>query len=117
LRARGTTSPNVVKQIGDYEVLIQREQNAIRESYRTVCKNLERLLPNLCSQLIKEIGQGSTDFGIDPEVQLIVFGFDDDQKKGAVWKPHREKLETALTKAFSSLEARKALHARSGRPD
>jgi len=97
LRARGEkTPPKVFKQISDYEALIQREKKAIKDSYRTVCGNLAKLLPNRCSQLIKEIGRGKTDFQIDPEVRLIVFGFDADQSKGAVWKTHRDKLEATL---------------------
>lgn len=35
-------------------------------------------------------------FGIQSEVRLVVFGFDNDQKNGANWSGHRDKLKFAL---------------------
>ncbi len=50
---------------------------------------------------------------VDETPRLIVFGFDEDQKNGKNWKPHREKLRDAIGNRLllrgSSKEFRKGI--------
>jgi hypothetical protein len=96
LRAWGTDVP-VLDQLRRYESFLRSEQLALIESYRTVCENLitldgvrERYVP--MQTAMREL----PNFGIQSEVRLVVFGFDNDQKNGANWRGHRDKLKAAL---------------------
>ena len=78
----------------------------IKDSYREVCDALRDLArmrakaapsgaagPALNS-LIQRAADGEN-LNVDTEPRLIVFGFDDDQKKGPSWISHRQRLEEA----------------------
>jgi hypothetical protein len=46
--------------------------------------------------LIESVALGIESLEIDFKPRLIIFGFDQDQKDGKVWKNHRERLEKVL---------------------
>jgi hypothetical protein len=96
LRSAKGTSPPVLDQIKRYQDLIAAEIGNMEESYRRVCKNLYRLLPERCNDLVVAVAADSIDLAISPEVRLVVFGYDTDQRDGKVWKEHKEKLANEL---------------------
>lgn len=103
LRAKGDGEPKVVRQVKRYAGMLRRNRDAIRDSYRRVCKNLTELrgLAELNPKrhaMMKRIVNGSRDLLVDENPRLIVFGFDGDQKNGAYWKPHLRKLKDAIGK-------------------
>lgn len=88
--------PKVIKQINDYQVLIDKFHEEIILSYETVCRNLVEILPeNRVGARIKEIAEGGN-FSVSSQPRLVIFGFDQDQKKGDYWRPHLGKLEELL---------------------
>ena len=96
LSAWGADVP-VLQQLRRYESFLRSEKLALIDSYRTVCENLinldgvrERYAP--MQKAMREL----PNFGIQSEVRLVVFGFDNDQKNGANWSGHRDKLKFAL---------------------
>lgn len=96
LRALGTAVP-VLDQLCRYESFLRSEQLALIDSYRTVCENLialdgvrERYAPMQTAMLER------ANFGIQSEVRLVVFGFDNDQKNGVNWRVHWCKLKAVL---------------------
>lgn len=97
LRSRG--KPKVLEQIDRYRSLLKREQNRadIAKSYCRVSENLCALngVPKrYCKR--HDLLQGTKYFIVEEEPGLVVFGFDEDQKSGAIWEPHKEKLECVL---------------------
>lgn len=96
LRASGADIP-VLEQLRRYESFLRNEQQALTASYRTVCENLmalegvrERYAP------VQDMMRELPGFAIQGEVRLVVFGFDNDQKKGPNWLPHWKKLDDKL---------------------
>lgn len=94
LRKRKDT-PEVVSQIESYERLLKASRSLIEESYERVCCNLRDLdgirdrHPNRDRMLQSIQGKPLT---IDEQPRLVVFGFDNDQKRGGEWRRHRDKL-------------------------
>ena len=99
LRASGDAEPKVVRQIETYSRLLRENRNAVIDSYRRVCCNLLGLrgLEERYATL-EGIANNSRELLVDEDPVLIVFGFDADQKDGANWRPHREKLAKKLGK-------------------
>ena len=99
LKARG--KPKVIEQIDEYAHLLRVSSSKIEGSYRKVCRNLVSLrgiaerLPER-HELLQNIADGSAELRIDPDVWLIVFGFDPPQKVDETWKKHEKKLCDAL---------------------
>lgn len=94
LRAKDGES-KVIKQIKKYEKILQEKRGDIAESYRRVCSNL------LClhgvaehNEMLKSVAGSPPE--VDTEPVLVVFGFDQDQKDGAKWRPHRDNLKRSL---------------------
>lgn len=83
---------SVVAQIDKYQAFIRSEVNkeSLVRSYIKVCKTLSDLSlqgPNReLDDLIKKVASGEVQLSIHPYVYLLVYDFDDDQKKGAVRK-------------------------------
>ena len=99
LRSRG--KPKVLEQIDRYRSLLKREQNRadIAKSYCRVSENLCALngVPKrYCKR--HDLLQGTKDFIVEEEPGLVVFGFDEDQKSGAIWRPHKQNLEKCIRK-------------------
>ena len=99
LKAKGTNLPPVLKkQVPTYENLLTHYQNDIKESYKTVCQNLINLLPqNTFSKSVVDITNGAN-FDVNLEPRLVIFGFDDDQRRGTLFQERIEKLNDALGK-------------------
>ena len=101
LRAKGNAEPDVLDQISTYETLLRQYENDIKKSYNLVCRNLNELLPSdRLDQSIVDIATGSHPIKVDVEPRLVLFGFDEDQRVGRKWGPHKEKLENSLGKKF-----------------
>ncbi len=96
LRARGGNEPEVLGQLSDYQVLIDKYREEITSSYRSVCCNLVEILPatRVCPRA-KAISEGAP-FTVSNLPRLVIFGFDSDQSNGKNWKPHLEKLKELL---------------------
>ena len=101
LRAR--EEPNVVGQIARYERLLRDNRAQILKSYGRVCDNFHRLkgmdtnpAHRRRRALIESVVSSKKPLVLDERPRLVIFGFDQDQKDGSVWKGHREKLVTAL---------------------
>ena len=89
-------TPEVVGQIMQYEGLLRDNRCSITESYERVCSNLRALdgVRDRYDEVLPRIeGMPLT---IDEKPRLVVFGFDNDQRVGGVWRPHRRKLEEKL---------------------
>ena len=101
LRAKGDSLPSVLKQISRYRKLLEKYKNEIIESYKLVCCNLCELLPpDQLDQSIIDIASGTYAIKVDIEPCLVLFGFDEDQRTGVYWGPHKEKLVSSLGKKF-----------------
>jgi len=96
LRAGRNGVPPVVEQVRKYERLIQRHEKGIRNSYRRVCQNLNALRGIPRVEIVRCAAENEAPLIVSHEPRLVVFGFDDDQKKGMAWSPHRK----ALLEAF-----------------
>lgn len=96
LRAAGDDVP-VFGQLRRYESFLRSEQQALIESYRTVCENLialEGVKDRYAS--MQDMVRDAPSLAVQGEVRLVVFGFDNDQKNGANWSGHRQKLKDVL---------------------
>lgn len=103
LRAKALSDTPVSKQVNDYQDILGFHCSSVLASYRQVAKNLVAIAEmrphgSALDDVIRQIAAEPARLKIasPPDVGLLVFGFDADQKKGAVWKPHKEKLEKAL---------------------
>lgn len=97
LRADGDDIP-VLGQLQRYEAFLRSEKQALIDSYRTVCNNLVALDGvNKRYTPMQDSMRDLSNPTIQDEVRLVVFGFDNDQKKdGSNWSGHREKLRARL---------------------
>ncbi|MDE0433768.1 MAG: hypothetical protein OXH92_07130 [Bryobacterales bacterium] len=91
----------VVRQIIRYSKLIAKNRDSLLTSYQQVCRNLTKLegVGQQNSErhaILRDIATGYKQLQIDDQPRLIAFGFDKDQRDGANWKPHEEKLRNAL---------------------
>jgi hypothetical protein len=104
LRAGAGKTPPVVEQIQRYRQTIQKYKADITKAYEQVRRDLAALA-SLRERVASESSYpksrmltrhplllSSNSFQIDPEPRLIVFGFDQDQKNGDVWKKHYDRL-------------------------
>ena len=103
LRASDSKDPKVVGQISNYRHIIRERADDIARGYRQVCCDLPNLIGMMKQYpghetMLKSIANGSTDLIVDETPILVVFGFDNDQKGGTSWAPHREKLGYRLGK-------------------
>ncbi len=103
LRAKGDSQPKVVGQIKDYKNALKAHQHDVISSYICVAKNLVKIAE--MSGGVRNVGPairavadgGELKMGPPANVGLVIFGFDDDQKKkGGVGYKHFEKLKEQL---------------------
>ncbi len=103
LRAGPTRTPPVAEQIARYRQTLTHHAPAIRASYHSVCQALMRIdalrrqaqggtSSSLLSPLVTRVAEASVAPEVDVEPRLVVFGFDQDQRDGAVWSKHRHRL-------------------------
>lgn len=107
LRADVDKVPKVVEQIENYRRLLEANRDAVIDSYRLVCGNLLSLRGvaerhPIRHAILRDIASGSLRLDLDPRPRLAVFGYDEDQRKGKKWRPHREKLRKQLGERFLS---------------
>jgi hypothetical protein len=107
LRAKPGLMPKVVKQIMGYRIALELNRNAILESYRQVARDLTRIAGmsegrRAVSDLITRVASQpeALDMAPVPDVGLLVFDFDADQRDGKAWLPHRRRLLDALPGRF-----------------
>lgn len=104
LRARGSGRPRVLKQIEDYRKILAQKHCAVLASYRRVARNLADIAAmrpgiTVLNDLTKRVAEKPLllTMAEPPDVGLVIFGYDDDQKKGAIWEYHKAKLREALS--------------------
>jgi len=100
LRAKGT-EPKVAKQVRRYARLLNEKREAIEQGYRKVCWNLLNIRGladryPIRHELLSSIADGSEDLSVNVAPRLVVFGFDQDQKKGDYWQCHLSKLKDRI---------------------
>ena len=89
----GKGDPSVIGQTNKYKEFIVENLPDFRKSYGRVCQNLVDLgLPRI-DPLVKEAAANPGQLEVDPDVRLVDFGFDEDQRDGGVWKKHKTKLD------------------------
>ena len=87
--------PRVVDQLSRYRQTIEQNQNWLRERYQATCENRVRIhTMQSCVRAdqgkqtrqrdssVQQVADRGRNLIIDPEPRLIIYGFDDDQKKG-----------------------------------
>jgi hypothetical protein len=92
LRANGTGTPRVIRQIERYERLIERHRGTIEPSYRRICENIVSLEGLRTPKIVRKAGEGRKPLDVSGRPRLVFFGFDEDQRVGKVWTRHRDKL-------------------------
>ncbi|WP_152047591.1 hypothetical protein [Aureimonas psammosilenae] len=113
LRAASNKTPPVLEQIERYEATLRRHEKRLLTEYGAVCRALVELAmlrhevqqdgindlasatPPPLDPLVQRVAEGEA-LTLDLLPRLVIFGFDEDQKSGAVWKRHRDRLEAAL---------------------
>jgi hypothetical protein len=102
LSSRPSNEPRVIKQIGKYETFITDYKEEIADSYRRICQNLTKLVPDRCDPLVFQVADigNPLELAVDSDVRLVVFGYDADQDEGTVWRPHKDKLRTRFKSYF-----------------
>lgn len=104
LRSRDEAVAPVTGQIERYIDHLAKKKLEIEASYSRVASNLVALakMGARCpvNDLIRRVaaGEARLRLGERPKVGLIIFGFDNAQKKDGVWKDHLVKLESAVKK-------------------
>jgi hypothetical protein len=104
LRAAGETPAPVVRQIKEYQQVLQARQSEVLSSYRCVAKNLVAI--EQMSGGVRIVGSAIRAVADKPDelrmsstanVGLVIFGFDSDQKAvGGIGHRHFEKLKEEL---------------------
>lgn len=97
IRASKENDAPVLDQLKRYEKSLEKHKADIITSYKLVCQNLQKL--NIIGNRlnISSIADGNS-FEIDPWPRLVIFGFDQDQKDGIIFKFHMDKLKSKIGK-------------------
>lgn len=96
-RAKGIADPPVIKQLDKYNISLNKHAADILASYKLVCENLQYLDLIGNRKLIVKVANG-TSLIIDYEPRLVIFGFDQDQKGGKIWKSRISKIKSRIGK-------------------
>jgi len=107
LRQRTKGNPNVIEQLRRYRRTLEDHKDLLLERYRVTCRALVKIaamrrqvrdeynLPtDELSPLIQNAAAGTAKLVINCDPRLIIFGFDSDQKSGAL-----KRMKEALTNA------------------
>lgn len=98
---RSDKPPAVLEQIERYKAALQSERDNILRSYKLVSSNLIAIAQmgwaRTLSPLIKEAaGDGVLTLPEQPEVGLIIFGYDAGQKESKNWAQHLSRLQKSV---------------------
>lgn len=97
LRAEGELPPPVLSQLKKYKDFLCSCESDLITAYRKVCGNLVSLSGFekrfSMHSLLDDIAKGELPLSINPDVRLVVFGYDRAQDNGDAWKIHRAKLK------------------------
>jgi hypothetical protein len=103
VRAKEPASPKVVGQIEEYKKVLHARQPEVLSSYRLVAKNLVTIAEmsggvRIVGPAIRAVADGEElRMSPSPNVGLVIFGFDADQKaKGSIGDIHFKKLKVQL---------------------
>lgn len=96
IRAKVATNIPVVKQLGKYQNCIISHQSEIIASYRLVCKNLVDLGLTTNRPLTKKVDAGMQLY-VDSNPTLVIFGYDEDQRNGNIYKNKMNQLKSQIT--------------------
>jgi hypothetical protein len=93
--------PKALKQIDRYERLLHTNAEALRDSYIEAAGDILSIVGMRDQRKLwaNAILDSRDSFRINLQPVILIGGFDQDQKKGSVWKPHLNKLEAVLGKA------------------
>jgi hypothetical protein len=117
LKAAPKRRPPILNQVGRYKGSIGQNSSALAYSYPYVCRALVRIdamrrkvrnkhldwtgkEQRPLDPLIRDVAEHKRGLLIDPSPRLVVFGFDDDQKKGA-WAAHKARLEQEGVRVYA----------------
>lgn len=93
LRASQSTAAPVVRQIQGYRALLQQHREHLAASYATIVNNLHSLRGTAIQKRAGALPKvDPKQLHVNHDVRLVVFGYDTDQEKGAVWQTHLKKL-------------------------
>lgn len=112
LRSRSEAVAPVTGQIERYIEHLAKKKQEVEASYPRVASNIVALARmgarRPVNDLIRKVAarEARLTLGKRPRVGLIIFGFDNAQKKDPVWKDHLEKLESAIKKLNDGEERR-----------
>lgn len=95
---RSKTTPAIVAQVARYHASLTEQAERLAAGYPALCRDLVRLdalrnamratrgLPATAPRdpLVAEVASGARTLRVDPEPRLVVFGFDADQRDGAL---------------------------------
>jgi len=93
IRAIVGAKPPVIDQLHDYIKAIKKHEPDILNSYVLVCRNLHDLGLTKSGDLADTI-QNINSLSIDYTPRLVIFGFDQDQKKGNTYTSHLSNLRS-----------------------
>ena len=85
--------PPVVDQLNDYIIALKKHTPDILNSYALVCKNLKDLGLLKSTALANNV-INSTSLQIEAIPRLVIFGFDEDQRKGEIHNAHLENIKS-----------------------
>jgi hypothetical protein len=98
IRADGDTVARVVEQVRGYRDLVEKHRDEVVESYRVVARNLVDIScwvapARKVGPLVKRVADGES-LVVDepPRVGLLIYGYDDAQRRSERWKTHLAKL-------------------------
>jgi hypothetical protein len=101
LRTGSKGDAEVVTQMESYDKFLRTSAPDLARAYKDVCATLVKLCSRSSrspDQIIREVGAEppTRTLSVDPAARLLVFGFDQDQKKGDIFRGHIEALKGRL---------------------
>lgn len=108
--SRSKLQAPVLAQIAAYRAILEPYREELETSYTNVCRNLHSIRAaagQRVHRLVEEVATGTRTItlGQKPQVNLLVFGFDDGQRRHPDWIAHRSSIEAALAKHGARLLA------------
>jgi hypothetical protein len=100
LRAGSKGDAEVLKQLQKYDNFLSQNASDLKDAYKSVCRTLLAVGPtmnaNSSRSLIGDIAKDECELEIDTTSRLLVFGFDQDQKDGDIFRSRIAELKKHL---------------------